>query len=234
MLIQLPGADQPQAQVERGDLVPDDLVITITKAGSSRPTPKAAISSTATPARSPRPKPPTAGPRRAVRPGAVVRDRHGGTAGPAGRPSQAAGPAPGRHRADCADALIVAGSRSGRAPGTPSAWVNCLSSPFACWTRAGASPSRHPSRHHPSGDPPRHQRPPHSQPSRRQRLAHRRQRVARQRAFDRVAKLGFPSVRAYLVDRLVTRRRRCGKLRMSLASRPRPCGGCWTSTRSVG
>jgi Adenylate kinase len=32
MLIQLPGADQPQAQVERGDLVPDDLVITITKA----------------------------------------------------------------------------------------------------------------------------------------------------------------------------------------------------------
>jgi lambda repressor-like predicted transcriptional regulator len=43
------------------------------------------------------------------------------------------------------------------------------------------------------------------QPSRRQQLARQRQRVAEQRACDRVAMLGFPSVRAYLVDRLVTK-----------------------------
>jgi hypothetical protein len=43
------------------------------------------------------------------------------------------------------------------------------------------------------------------QPSRRQQLARQRQRAALQRATDRTAKLGFHSVQAYLVDRLVTR-----------------------------
>jgi AraC-like DNA-binding protein len=41
--------------------------------------------------------------------------------------------------------------------------------------------------------------------SRRQRLARQRQHVAQQRAADRVAELGFGSVRAYLVDRVVTK-----------------------------
>jgi lambda repressor-like predicted transcriptional regulator len=43
------------------------------------------------------------------------------------------------------------------------------------------------------------------QPSRRQQLARQRQRAARQRACDRIAKLGFDSMRAYLVERLVTK-----------------------------
>ncbi len=42
------------------------------------------------------------------------------------------------------------------------------------------------------------------QPPRRELLARQRQRAAYQRAAARVAELGFPSVRAYLVDRLVT------------------------------
>jgi hypothetical protein len=40
---------------------------------------------------------------------------------------------------------------------------------------------------------------------RRQQLARQRQRAAEQRATNRVAKLGFEGVRAYLVDRLVTK-----------------------------
>ena len=43
------------------------------------------------------------------------------------------------------------------------------------------------------------------QPSRRQQLARQRQRAAQQRATDRAVALGFPSLRAYLKDRLVTR-----------------------------
>ena len=43
------------------------------------------------------------------------------------------------------------------------------------------------------------------QPPRRQQLARQRQRAAQQRASARVAELGFHSIRAYLVDRLVTR-----------------------------
>ncbi len=43
------------------------------------------------------------------------------------------------------------------------------------------------------------------QPPRRQQLARQRQHAAQQRAADRVAELGFDSVRAYLVDRLVTK-----------------------------
>ena len=41
------------------------------------------------------------------------------------------------------------------------------------------------------------------QPPRREQLARQRRRAARQRAADRMAELGFGSVRAYLVDRLV-------------------------------
>jgi AraC-like DNA-binding protein len=44
-----------------------------------------------------------------------------------------------------------------------------------------------------------------SQPPRRQQLARQRQHAAQQRATARVAELGFESVRAYLVDRLVSR-----------------------------
>src|SRR6266545_7261212 len=43
------------------------------------------------------------------------------------------------------------------------------------------------------------------QPSRRQQLARQRQRAAQQRVVTRVAALGFPDARAYLVDRLGTR-----------------------------
>ncbi len=43
------------------------------------------------------------------------------------------------------------------------------------------------------------------QPSRRQQLARQRQRAAQQRVVTRVAELGFPDARAYLVDRLGTR-----------------------------
>jgi hypothetical protein len=43
------------------------------------------------------------------------------------------------------------------------------------------------------------------QPCRRQRLARQRQRAAQQRATDRAIALGFEGVRAYLVDRLVTK-----------------------------
>jgi AraC-like DNA-binding protein len=42
------------------------------------------------------------------------------------------------------------------------------------------------------------------QPPRRQQLGRQRRRAAEQRAATRVAELGFGSVRAYLVDRLVT------------------------------
>jgi AraC-like DNA-binding protein len=43
------------------------------------------------------------------------------------------------------------------------------------------------------------------QPPRRQQLARQRQRAAQQRATARIAELGFAGMRAYLVDRLVTR-----------------------------
>ncbi len=43
------------------------------------------------------------------------------------------------------------------------------------------------------------------QPPRRQQLARQRQRAADQRAADQAAKLGFEGVRAYLVDRVLTK-----------------------------
>jgi AraC-like DNA-binding protein len=46
--------------------------------------------------------------------------------------------------------------------------------------------------------------PPRRQQRARQQLARQRQRAAQQRAAARVARLGFPGVRAYLLDRLVT------------------------------
>jgi hypothetical protein len=75
-------------------------------------------------------------------------------------------------------------------------------------------PARRPPRHHPAGHPPRDQglpRPPATPPRaagaatptrQRQRAA---ERAAQQRAAAQVAALGFASVRAYLLDRPVTR-----------------------------
>jgi len=64
-------------------------------------------------------------------------------------------------------------------------------------------PVGRPPRRHPGGHPPRPRRPPPPPAARRERLARQRQRNAEQRAATRVADLGFESVQAYLVDRLV-------------------------------
>ena len=75
---------------------------------------------------------------------------------------------------------------------------------------------------------------PHPQPSRRQQPARQRQRAAQQRAGDRVAKLGFDGVRAYLVDRLATKAWALRQVEGELGAALSLCGGCWTSTRSGG
>ena len=89
---------------------------------------------------------------------------------------------------------------------TPDAWASptCAPACRSCWT-AGASPSWPPTSpppSRPSAAITDHHLP---QPPRRQQLARQRQHAAQQRAADRVAELGFDTVRAYLVDRLVTK-----------------------------
>jgi hypothetical protein len=57
-------------------------------------------------------------------------------------------------------------------------------------------------------------------PSRREQLARQRQHAAQQRAADRVVGLGFPSVRAYLVDRLITKAWTLAQVRGELGAAP--------------
>jgi hypothetical protein len=57
-------------------------------------------------------------------------------------------------------------------------------------------------------------------PSRRELLACQRQRAAQQRAATRAAELGFPSARAYLVDRLVTQAWTLAQVETELGAAP--------------
>jgi len=58
------------------------------------------------------------------------------------------------------------------------------------------------------------------QPPRRQQLARQRQHAAQQRATTRIAELGFASVRAYLLDRLVTQAWTLAQVRGELGAAP--------------
>jgi AraC-like DNA-binding protein len=87
----------------------------------------------------------------------------------------------------------------------PGGWASpiCAAACRRCWTTAGASPQL--ATHLDTTQPATRRAITDShipQPPRRQLLTRQRQRAAQQRAAARAAELGFPRVRAYLVDRL--------------------------------